>query len=435
MNSNAAPRLGSPSLRGPTAGKLPDCGMPETFVRAEGLRLVRGDGREFLDAVSGTFNLPLGYSHPTILDACVEQLRRLPHLSSTFSGPYAQELLDALLPLAPAGIEAGWIRDATGSTANEGAVKMAQRFTGAPGVISLFHAHHGQTFLMTAISGAAFRRSGPAGAAAPHVLRVPAPYCHRCFYGQRFPECALLCVERIYDFIDQAGDGGEIACLIVEPVLANGGNIVPPPGYFPALRRLCDERRILLIADEVQTGLGRTGHMFASEAFGLQPDIVTLGKSLGGLGLPIAAILMRRELDVLEPHDHSFTSGGWLVALKAAVATVEVISAPGFLERVRDAGVLLGGLLEQLERDHPRVDDVRGIGLMWGVEVVDADGAPDPRLAKAIVERAYERGLLLRSSGYGRGNVLKIRPSLIATDADLEEMTAKLSDALRDVGG
>jgi 4-aminobutyrate aminotransferase-like enzyme len=430
MSSRLPANLASPGLFGSPPVDLAQVGG-ESFIKAEGLRLTRADGREFLDAIAGTFNLPLGYSHPAVVEACVSQLRRLPHLSSTFASPFAQELLDTLLPFAPIGIEAGWIRDASGSTANEGAVKMAQRFTGASGVISLFRAHHGQTCLMTAMSGAAFRRKGLPSTASQHVLRVPAPYCHRCFYAQRFPECELLCVDRIHDFIDEAS-GGDVACFIVEPILANGGNIVPPPGYFAAVRQLCDERQIVLIADEVQTGLGRTGYMFASEALGLRPDIITLGKSLGGVGLPIAAILMRPEFDVLERHDHSFSSGGWLVALKAAAATVEVISGPGFLERVRHAGDLLGELLRELAKDHPCVSDVRGMGLMWGVELVDADGVPDPRLATAIVECAYERGLLLRSSEYGRGNVLKIRPSLIATDADLREMTTRLSRAMRD---
>jgi 4-aminobutyrate aminotransferase-like enzyme len=430
----SSPVTGEPGLQAlfPYPTRDSTQGESDTFVKGEGLRLVRRDGREFLDAISGTFNLALGYSHPAVVEACTEQLQRLSHLSSTFAGPYTNELLNALLPLAPDGIDAGWVRDATGSTANEGALKMAQRFTERPGVVSLFGSHHGQTFTMTAISGSASRRKGLWSSSIPHIVRVPAPYCRRCFYGKEFPECELLCVERIHDFIDEAS-GGDIACLIVEPILGNGGNIVPPPGYFPALRRLCDEREIVLIADEVQTGLGRTGHMFASDALGLQPDIITLGKSLGGVGLPIAAILMRRELDVLERHDHSFTSGGWLVAVKAAVATVQVISAPGFLERVRQAGLVLGALLQELARDHRCVDDVRGMGFMWGLEIVDANGAPDSSLTTAIVNGSYERGLLLRSSQYGRGNVLKIRPSLIATNNDLEEIVMRLNDAVRDV--
>jgi 4-aminobutyrate aminotransferase-like enzyme len=431
MSSSATGHLGLSGMF-PHPPPLSPRDESETFVGGEGLRLLRRDGREYLDAISGTFNLALGYSHPAVVDACTEQLQRLSHVSSTFAGAYSDEVLDVLLPLAPPGINAGWIRDATGSTANEGAVKMAQRFTGKPGVVSLFSSHHGQTFMMTAISGSAFRRRGLSSSAIPHVLRVPAPHCRRCFYGQHFPECELLCVDRIHDFIDEAG-GDDTACMIVEPILGNGGNIVPPPGYFPALRRLCDERQIVLIADEVQTGLGRTGHMFASDALGIRPDIITLGKSLGGIGLPIAAILMRRELDVLERHDHSFTSGGWIVALKAAVATVRVINAPGFLERVRQAGLVLRGLLQELAEEHSCVADARGMGLMWGVEVVDGNGHPAAPLTTAIVNRAYERGLLLRSSEYGYGNVVKIRPSLIATDADLEEIVGRLSGAMRDV--
>jgi 4-aminobutyrate aminotransferase len=310
---------------------------------------------------------------------------------------------------------------------------MALRYTGGSDVITLFGSHHGQTLFTTSVSGQAFRRKALPAAWSPLALRAPAPNCRRCAYKQTFPDCGLLCATRIGDIIDAAGS--DPACMIVEPVLANGGNIVPPPGYFPALRRLCDERGIVLIADEVQTGLGRTGHMFASEALGLRPDIVTVGKGLGGLGLPIGAILMRSELDVLEAHDHSFTSGGWLVALKAAVATIDVIGAPGFLERVRQAGVLLGRLLGELVAMYPCVADARGVGLMWGIEVADAHGAPDPELTREIVDRAYQCGLIVRSSAYGRGNVVKVRPSLIITDGELHALVDRLADAIGDAIG
>jgi 4-aminobutyrate aminotransferase-like enzyme len=398
-----------------------------------GLRLFSEDGIEYLDAISGTFNLPLGYSHPDVVRAVQEQVKRVCHLSSDLVAPYSQALIDRLVGWAPAGIDSGWLRDLTGSTAIECAVKIAQKSTGATDVISLFFSHHGQTQFATAISGSAVRRKGFPGTVTGFSIRVPAPYCYRCFYAAKYPDCNFLCVDRIREFIEHSSNGS-VACMIVEPILGNGGNIVPPPGYFDALNEFCAERRILLIADEVQTGIGRTGHMFASEALGLRPDIIVLAKGLGGIGIPIAAVLMKSELNVLEKFQHSFTSGSNLLGLSAAQATLDVISRPGFLAQVRHKGRKLGELLGELPKLHRCVGDVRGMGMMWGLEIVDAGGKPDPRKTKTIVELALKKYcLIIRSSGYGSGSVVKVRPALIATEEDLAQIVERLSQTLSDV--
>jgi 4-aminobutyrate aminotransferase len=402
----------------------------EKIVSASGLRLYRADGVELLDAVSGTFNLPLGYDHPEVVRAVQAQAGRVTHLSSDLVAPHSRELLAHLLRFAPPGIEAGWLRDLTGSTAVECAVKIAQKYTGASDVITLFLSHHGQTQFTTGISGKAMRRRGFPGAVSGLSIRVPAPYCSRCFYNSAYPGCGMLCVERIRDFVEHASSGS-VACMIVEPILGNGGNILPPPGYFEGLHRLCRELGILLIADEVQTGMGRTGYMFASEALGLRPDLVVLAKGLGGIGVPVAAVLMRPELNVLEPFQHSFTSGGNLLGVAAAHATLEVLSRPGFLADVRRKGARLGKGLAEIGGRFARVGEVRGMGMMWGLEIVDAEGRPDAGTTRRIVELALRRHrLVLRSSGYGTGNVVKVRPALVATDDDLDEILARLADTL-----
>jgi 4-aminobutyrate aminotransferase len=402
------------------------------FVSGQGLRLLREDGVEFLDAVSGTFNLPLGYSHPAILAACHEQMDDLVHLSSSLADESAAHLLAELLADAPPGLSRGWLRDLTGSTANECAIKIAQKATGATDIISLFLSHHGQTALTTAISGNAFRRRDQPAARSPFALHVPAPYCHRCFYRQRHPECGLLCVERIADFIEYASSGS-VACVIMEPILGNGGNIVPPAGYFAALRQLCDDHHLVLIADEVQTGLGRTGYMFGSEALGLRPDVITLAKGLGGTGFPLGAVLMTAPLDGLESHDHSFTSGGWLLGIRAARATLEILREPAFLPDVRRRGALLGSLLLGLRERHPMISEVRGMGMMWGLELSARDGAPDAGLVRSALAAAHRHRLILRGSRYGLGNVVKVRPSLIATEAEVAEIVERLDSALAEV--
>jgi 4-aminobutyrate aminotransferase len=407
----------------------------QLVISGDGLRLYSADGAEYLDAVSGTFNLPLGYNHPHVVDAVRRQLGLVSHISSDLARPYTQLLVDRLLTLVPPGLGAGWVRDATGSTAVECAIKIAQKATGKSDVITLFHSHHGQTALTTSMSGPAWRRRSFPANAAPGVLRVPEPNCRRCFYGQTYPSCELLCARRIDDIARQAGREST-ACIVVEPVLGNGGNVVPPDGYFRVLRQVCDDLGILLVVDEVQTGVGRTGFFSASERFAIEPDIMVLAKGLGGLGLPLGAVLMRPELDVLEPSDHSFTGGGNLLALAAAQATLDIVADDGFLAGVRRRGEYLGELLSSLQLRQPRIGQVRGVGMMWGIEMVDDAGRPDPETAGAVVSGARERHrLITRSSEYGRGSVVKVRPALIATDSELEEIVDRLGSSIRDAVG
>lgn len=319
----------------------------DRFRYGKGIKLIDDSGVEYIDGVSGTFNLSLGYNHPHVVEKVQEQVGKLAHMSSTFTEPYVNEVLAHLTEYAPNDINAGWMRDITGSTANECATKIAQKYTGASDIISLFLSHHGQTQFATGISGNAFRRKKFPNSSAPNSLHVPAPYCYRCPFNSSRPDCGYQCIEAISDSIEYASSGS-VACMIIEPILGNGGNIIPPEGYFQLLRKLCDEHDIILIADEVQTGIGRTGYMYASELFDIKPDIITLAKGLGGIGVPVAAVIMQSRLDVLEKHEHSFTSGSNLISVTAAKSTLEVVTEPGFLDAVKSKGEILGHLLEEL---------------------------------------------------------------------------------------
>lgn len=418
---------------------IPDIVKPDSSepapMRGDGVWLHCDDGPPYLDAVSGTFNLPLGYDHPQVVRCVSEQLGRIAHVSSHFAAQRVAALRQKLLAFAPPQIDAVWLRDITGSTAVEGAVKIAQKATGKTDIISLFHSHHGQTMYATAISGNAFRRANQPDASVGSSIKVPAPYCHRCFYQATHPGCGLPCVSRIQDFIDYASSG-RVAAVIVEAIQGNGGNIVPPAGYFSQLRQLCDRNGMLLIVDEVQTGIGRTGHMYACGTFGIEPDIMVLAKGLGGIGIPIGAILMRSAHASLESHEHSFTSGSNLLTLTAAEATLDIVGAPGFLENVRRKAVILRRNLEDIGRTSAIVSDVRGVGFMWGLEIVDRKGNPSPELASQIVQRAHDdHRLILRSSRYGRGNVVKVRPALIANESELLEIGLRLAAAIGDIEG
>ena len=233
------------------------------------------------------------------------------------------------------------------------------------------------------------------------------------------------------DFIEYASSGS-VACVVVEPVLGNGGNIVPPRPYFRKLRQLCDEYGIILIFDEVQTGLGRLGYFFAAEYFDVEPHILVTAKGLGG-PVPRAAILLEEQLESMPRYQHSFTGASTLISTATALATIDILGAPGFLENVRRIGAVLGQGLRTLAEEFPFVGQVRGLGLMWGLEIITEDGQPDVKRCNRIIETGREALLILRSSRYGRGNVIKVRPPLIITDAEVDELLRRLRQALRAV--
>ncbi len=401
------------------------------LTHGRGVYVYDQDGQALLDAASGTFNLSLGYSHPEIVEVVREQAGQLIHASSSFQVAAVNDLVERLVHATPVNLTRIHLKVASGTGANEGAIKIAQHHTGGRDVITLFRSHLGQSLHMAALSGNAFRtelfESLPVGS-----VKMPDPYCARCFYRQEPRSCGLLCAERMRDFIEYAGSG-RTACVIVEPISGNGGNIASPAGYLQRLRRISDEYGVLLVFDEIQTGFGRTGHMFAADHFGVSPDILTFGKGLGGSGLQVAGLATEERLVGLPGDAHSFTYGANPLACAAGAKTLEILQRPGFLLNVRRQGDRLMGALRRLAEDHRFLGEVRGVGLMIGFEIVDETGEPDVARTHRVVEEARTRGLLLRTSRYGRGNVIKIRPPLIIGDDESAELIAKLDLALEAV--
>jgi 4-aminobutyrate aminotransferase-like enzyme len=386
-------------------------------------------GERFVDCASGTFNLSLGYSAPEIVHALHEQLDRCLHLSSDFTRAKSEEVFEALREFLPAHIGAFWFRDIVGSTANECAIRIAQKATGRSDIVSLFLSHHGQSAAATGISGNAFRQASFSLPFAGSV-KVPAPDCANCFYGQTVDRCGMLCARRVEDFITYASSG-QVAAVIVEPVLGNGGNIVPDPRYFAVLREVCDRHGVLIIADEVQTGFGRTGSFFASAGFAsdLRPDIITFAKGAGGIGIPVAGVVMRPELDVLEPWEHSSTAGANPLALVALEETIKYIKRNDVLARVTATSKILKDGLRGLARRSPYVANAKGEGLMLAFDLpASADVARFIRLART-------HRLLLRGSRYGFGNTVKVRPPLIVTEAEAHDIVSALRATLDDFEG
>ena len=384
------------------------------------------NGREYIDCASGTFNLSLGYSHPDIVEIYQTQASKLIHCSSSFSVDVIENLEERLSALVPIANAKGFLKSCSGSMANEGAVKMAQYATGGRDIISFFRAHHGQGALSTAISGNAFRLS-PFNLPPVPTIKVPAPTCNNCFYGQSPKHCKLQCITKIEEFIEFSSSGHP-AAIFVEPVMGNGDNIVWPRAALKALRSFCDSRKIPLVFDEIQTGVGRTGELFAANLYAVSPDIMTLGKGLGGSGAQIAAIIASDEYAKMPRSLHAFTSGGNIVAAAAALKTLDIVSQQYFLEHVRFVGARMTAGLRSLLGNKIYVKDIRGPGLMIGIELVEDDGSPSPRRVAQIVNEAKKHGLILRESRYGHGPVLKMRPPLIITADEVDIILERLAN-------
>ncbi|GAB1691171.1 aspartate aminotransferase family protein [Krasilnikovia sp. M28-CT-15] len=395
-------------------------------IRGDGVRLKAG-GRSYIDCASGTFNLSLGYSATEVKQALHEQIERCCHLSSELTREKSLRVFESLREHLPSHIDGYWFRDIVGSTAIECAVRIAQKATGKTEIISLFGSHHGQSIAATGISGNAFRQASfrlPVIAS----LKVPAPDCNNCFYDKTPDSCGMFCATRLDDFLEYASSG-QVAAVVIEPILGNGGNIVPPPDYFGRLREFCDRHGILVIADEVQTGFGRTGEFFASNGLAreLRPDVIVFAKGAGGIGIPVAGVLMRRELDVLEPWEHSSTAGANPLALVALQATIDYINKYDVLANVRALGPVLRTELDRLGHEFPSMENVRGEGLMLGFDL------PDSASVAAFIEVAKGHGLLLRGSRYGFGRTVKVRPPLVVNAAEVADIVRGLRSALTEL--
>jgi 4-aminobutyrate aminotransferase-like enzyme len=399
--------------------------MPLEKYVGRGVRLFIG-GEEYIDCASGTFNLSLGYSNREVIDALHAQLDRAAHLSSQFTAEKSAAIFRLLREFLPEYIERYWFRDITGSTANECAIRIAQKATGRTEIVSLFLSHHGQSIGATGVSGNSFRQRS---FSLPFVgsLKIPAPTCHDCFYEQTLDTCGILCARRLDDFLEYASNG-RTAALIIEPVIGNGGNIVPPAGYFRILREICDRHAILIIADEVQTGFGRTGSFFASTGLAreLRPDIITFAKGAGGVGIPVAGVVMRSELDVLEPWEHSTTSGANPLALVALEETVKYIRDHGVLDNVVAMSKILKKGMAGLAERFPCATQVRGEGLMLAFDLPSNVDVP------VFISTARSYGLILRGSRYGFGNTVKVRPPLVVSHEEVRKILIALESALAD---
>lgn len=410
--------------------------VPFIAERAAGSYVHDASGRAVLDFTSGQMSSILGHSHPAIVEVVRETVGRLDHLFSGMLSRPVIDLAEALGSLAP-GLDRVLLLT-TGGEANEAALRMARLVTGGWEVVGFSQSWHGMTAAAASATYSAGRRGY--GPAAVGSMAIPAPNAYRPRFTTASGELDWQReLDDGFDLIDRQTAGG-LAAFIAEPVLSSGGIIDLPPGYLPALLQKCRERGMLLVLDEAQTGIGRTGRMFAHERDGMTPDVLTLSKTLGA-GLPLAAVLTSAEIEE-QAHERGFLFYTTHVSdpLPAAVglAVLDVLAREHLVERAEQAGGRLRAGLLELQQRHECIGDVRGRGLLQGVEIV-ADRAsrkPAPELGAAIARRCFERGLSMNIVQLpAMGGVFRIAPPLTVTDAELDLGLELLDAAIADVAG
>jgi 4-aminobutyrate aminotransferase len=391
------------------------------FQRGDGVYLYDFEGHRYLDFVSGIATMNVGHCHPQVVDAIRDQAQTLIHGASHvgYLEPYV-DLVEALKATAPGDLQSGKaILVNSGSEAVETAIKLARFVTNRPMILAFTDSFHGRSMgaLSMTASSTLFRQR--LSSLLPGVHHTPYPYCFRCPLKYASPEeCDLACVNLVEKALTSVVPPDDLAGIIVEPIAGEGGYIVPPEGFLFALREICDRTGALLIADEVQTGLGRTGKMFAVEHGGIEPDIICLAKALGG-GLPLGAALAKSELmDKWPPAAQGTTFGGNPVACRAGLASLEIIQQQELMPHAVEVGEFIQKRFMAAQKEFPMIGDIRGKGLMIGVELVNPDGSPADEIIKAIIKEMGSKGIVLTKCG---ASAIRIAPPLIISKEQAAE--------------
>ena len=397
-----------------------------TIAKADGIWIEDLDGRRYMDFHGNSVH-HIGYGHPRLKQAIKDQLDALSFSPRRFTNDVAVELAERLGATAPGDLSKVLFTTG-GSDANEVALRIARAATGRFKTISFWDAFHGAGFGASAVGGEATFRSGIAGPLIPGAEHVAPFACYRCPYKHAGPDvCGLACAEMVSYVLEKEGD---VAAVIAEPMRAVP--YVPPPGFWKAVREACTAHGALLIMDEIPTGLGKTGRFFAFEHDEVIPDIVTLGKALGGGILPIAAVIARRDLDVCGDYAIGhYTHEKNPVTARAALTTLEIIEEEGLVERAAELGDYAMGRMRELMLHTPRIGDVRGRGLMIGVDIVKSRETreADLDLAERIYYRCLDGGLSFKIS---QGSVLTLSPPLTIARDDLERALSIVENAVSD---
>lgn len=399
---------------------------PPQIVRGEGVFLFDHTGKRYLDLYAGVSVHALGHCHPELAEAICAQVSTLTHTSTIYLTEPIVNLAEALAGVLPGDLDKTFFC-ASGSEATEGAALLATLHTGRSELLAFQNALHGRTKLGMSLTGLAFWRTDPNPVGG--VTHVPAPDCANCPCCKTRGACDWECVAAVETAI-QTSTSGRPAAMIVEPVQGNGGIVVPPPGYFTRLRDVLGKYGALLICDETQSGLGRTGRKFAIEHWDVVPDIIAGGKALGG-GLPIGYFSTRAEIAASYTRPGASTFGGNPVSAVAGATFLRILERDGLVARSAAMGDYLKGKLETLAQNHPVIEEVRGLGLMIGLRL-GAEKSTAAEVTDRVLESMKDAGFLLGKTGPGR-NVLTLMPPLIIGQAELDQTVEALEGVLRAV--
>jgi len=407
-------------------------GTPIYVAKAEDAWLEDVDGNRYLDFAGGIGCLNVGHRQKAVVEAAKAQLDRFLHTCVQVT-PYESyiRLAERMNEVTPGKFAKKTIFLNSGAEAVENAVKIARAYTKRPGIIAFEDAFHGRTMMTLALTSKTHPYKAGFAPFPAEVYRVPFAYCYRCSYNLKYPSCDLYCARHLEDAFKRVVANEEVAAVIAEPVLGEGGFIAPPPDYFQVLIDLCHKHDILFIADEVQSGFGRTGALFASERYGIEPDLLVTAKSLGG-GLPLAAVTGRAEImDAPGPGGLGGTFAGNPLSCAAALAVLDLFEGGNLLQRANELGDRFQARARKWQCLFPIIGDVRGLGGMQAIELVQSQETKIPATeeTKKITQYCYEHGLITITAGT-YSNVIRILVPLVATNEQIDEGLAVLESAL-----
>lgn len=404
---------------------------PIVVEKAKGCVITDVNGREYLDCFAGISVVNAGHCNDEVIAAAKAQMDKLVHCSSyLYHVQPVADLAEKLAQITPGKLQKTFFGNG-GAEAIEGALKLARLFTGKHEFISLHASFHGRSWGTLSLTGnyARKKRGGPY---APGVAFAPAPYAYRSLWPNDPEECARHCAKAI-DEVVRFATSNDVAAFIAEPVMGEGGIIVPPKNYFKEVKKVLDQYGILFIADEVQSGFGRTGKMFAIDYYGVEPDILITAKGIAD-GFPLSAYTVRSEIaDAYKPGDHLSTFGGNPVSCAAALANIAYMEREKLPERTAEMGEYAMGKLKEMQKSNPLIGDVRGLGLMIGVELIkDAEKTPGTAEAEAIRDKCLQDGLIVGVGGI-HGNVIRFQPPLVISKQQIDQALDIFKGALTSV--
>jgi 4-aminobutyrate aminotransferase/(S)-3-amino-2-methylpropionate transaminase len=402
-------------------------------VSAKGAIIRDVEGRDFIDFASGIGVMNVGHSHPKVVTAIKDQAEKFTHTCFMVL-PYEPvvTLAEKLCAVTPGAFPKTALFINSGAEAVENAVKIARYYTKRPAVIAFENGYHGRTLLTMSLTSKVKPYKFGFGPFAPEIYRMPFAYCYRCPFGLEYPGCDVTCADHLKEFFISHVAAEKTAAVIAEPITGEGGFITPPPEYFPKLINICRDNGILFIADEIQTGMGRTGRMFAMEHWNVESDLMTVAKSLAA-GMPLSAVVGRKEMmEVVHPFGLGGTYGGNPVACRAGLAVMEIFEEENLLQTAEALGKKIKKSFDAFQKEYELIGDVRGLGPMLAMELVKDRETKEPATdqAKALVQYCHDKGLIILACG-NFGNVIRTLMPLVITDEHLDRGLAILEEGLR----